>query len=150
MEVGGMSPNTVVVSYDGSPAATAALHCAAARVRPGGRVVVVHCYDVPASVLHPSEYQERLEDERVRAEAMLAGLPPLEDVELETELLSGPPARLVVNVANERGASEILLGTRGLSAGRALLGSVAHEVIHLAECPVTVIPERALTAVATG
>jgi nucleotide-binding universal stress UspA family protein len=137
---------TVVVSYDGSPAATAALECAAARVRPDGRVVVVHCYDVPASVLHPSEYQQRLEDERVRAEAVLAGLPPLADVELETELLSGPPARLVVNVANERGASEILLGTRGLSAGRALLGSVAHEVIHLAECPVTVIPERALAA----
>jgi len=25
-----------------------------------------------------------------------------------------------------------------------LLGSVAHELIHLAECPVTVIPERAV------
>jgi hypothetical protein len=25
---------------------------------------------------------------------------------------------------------------------RALLGSVAHELIHLAPCPVTVIPER--------
>jgi hypothetical protein len=25
---------------------------------------------------------------------------------------------------------------------RALLGSVAHDVIHLAACPVTVIPER--------
>ena len=137
-------PNTVVVSYDGSPASLAALECAADRVRPGGRVVVVHCYDAPATSLHKPQYERRLEEERERGEALLAELPVLDDVEVETELLSGPPARLVVNVANERGAREILLGTRGLSRGRALLGSVAHEVIHLAECPVTVIPERAL------
>ena len=47
---------------------------------------------------------------------------------------SPPPAR----------RDEIIIGTRGFGRARALLGSVAHELIHLADCPVTVIPERAV------
>jgi nucleotide-binding universal stress UspA family protein len=45
-------------------------------------------------------------------------------------------------VAEVRGADEIIVGTRGFGRARALFGSVAHELIHLAECPITVIPER--------
>jgi nucleotide-binding universal stress UspA family protein len=36
-------------------------------------------------------------------------------------------------VANVRGADEIVIGTRGFGRVRALLGSVAHELIHLAD-----------------
>ena len=45
-------------------------------------------------------------------------------------------------VAATREADEIIVGTRGYGRARALLGSVAHELIHLADCPITVIPER--------
>jgi nucleotide-binding universal stress UspA family protein len=51
-------------------------------------------------------------------------------------------AKAIADVANVRGADEIILGTRGFGRVRALLGSVAHEVIHLAACPVIVIPEQ--------
>jgi nucleotide-binding universal stress UspA family protein len=57
-------------------------------------------------------------------------------------VIGGPPARSIADVAKVRGADEIVIGTRGFGRMRALLGSVAHELIHLADCPVTVIPER--------
>jgi nucleotide-binding universal stress UspA family protein len=43
----------------------------------------------------------------------------------------------------ERGR-RIAVGCDGSPGSRALLGSVAHELIHLAECPITVMPERAV------
>jgi hypothetical protein len=38
----------------------------------------------------------------------------------------------------------IVIGSRGVGRVRALLGSVAHAVLHRAHCPVTVITERAV------
>jgi nucleotide-binding universal stress UspA family protein len=144
----------ILVAYDGSPASRAALRCAAARAAPNGVVVAVHCYDVPLGRMHApgraSEYQEVLEAERARGQALLDELPDLGEVAVEKELLSGPTARVLANAASERGAAEIVLGTRGFGRARSLLGSVAHELIHLADCPVTVIPERAVERLAGG
>ncbi len=51
------------------------------------------------------------------------------------------PAHEVVDVAREVGADLIVVGSRGLSAiGGLLLGSVAHRLLHLAPCPVLVVP----------
>jgi nucleotide-binding universal stress UspA family protein len=47
-------------------------------------------------------------------------------------------------VAAARGADEVVLGSRGFGRTRAPLGSASHELIHLARCPMTVIPERAV------
>jgi nucleotide-binding universal stress UspA family protein len=60
----------------------------------------------------------------------------------DSELIGGSAAKAIADVANVRGADEIVIGTRGFGRVRALLGSVAHELIHLADCPVTAIPER--------
>jgi nucleotide-binding universal stress UspA family protein len=142
----------IVVAYDGSPASRVALRCAARHAGPNGVVVAVHSYDVPLGRMHApgraAEYQELLETERARGQALLDELPDLGEVAVEKELLSGPTARVVANAAAERDAVEIVLGTRGLGRARSLLGSVAHELIHLAACPVTVIPERAVERLA--
>jgi nucleotide-binding universal stress UspA family protein len=51
------------------------------------------------------------------------------------------PAHEVVEVARETGADLIVVGSRGLSAiGGLLLGSVAQRLLHLAPCPVLVVP----------
>jgi nucleotide-binding universal stress UspA family protein len=47
-------------------------------------------------------------------------------------------------VAEARGADEIIIGTRGFGRVRAVIGSVAHELLHEAARPLTVIPEAAL------
>jgi nucleotide-binding universal stress UspA family protein len=61
----------------------------------------------------------------------------------ETELIAGSPTRVLQTVADTRHAGEIVIGTRGFGPVRALLGSVAHELLYLARCPVTVVPARA-------
>lgn len=53
-----------------------------------------------------------------------------------------PPADAIARVAEARHADEIIVGTRGFGRARAVLGSVSHELLHLASCPVTVLPER--------
>ena len=53
---------------------------------------------------------------------------------------SGEVAPSIVEVARELGSDLIVMGTRGLSDfSSLLLGSVAHKVLHYAECPVLVV-----------
>jgi nucleotide-binding universal stress UspA family protein len=139
----------VVVGYDGSPASRAALARAADRAGADGKLYVVHAYAVPADWVAGPPYQELLDIQLNRARDLMGRLEQdagadLEGVDWETEVIGDPPARAIAHVAATRDADEIVLGTRGFGRARALLGSVAHEVIHLAECPVTVIPERAV------
>jgi nucleotide-binding universal stress UspA family protein len=143
------SRRQVVVGYDGSPASRAALDCAGYRAAPDGVVVAVYCYDAPVTfhpLKQPSDYESLLEQAKEHGQAVLDALPSHspEGATLEKELLSGPAPRLLANVASARDASEIIVGTRGYGRVRALLGSVAHELIHIADRPVTVIPEGAV------
>ena len=138
---------TIVVAYDGSAAARAALSRAVDRVA-GGKVFVVHAYSTPADYWGGDHYQEMLDRALERGENLLDTLldaePRLADVDHETELIPGTPAEVVANVAEVRHADEIIVGTRGFGPIRAMLGSVAHGLLHIAPCAVTVIPERAV------
>ena len=144
-----MTAPTIVVAYDGSPAARAALHLAVDRAR-GGKLFIVHAYGAPADFWGAQHYQEVLDRALQRGEDLLDGLvvvePRLAEVDYETELIPGAPAEVVASVAEVRRADEIILGTRGFGRVRAVLGSVAHGLLHAAPCPVTVIPERAVAA----
>jgi nucleotide-binding universal stress UspA family protein len=140
----------VVVGYDGSPASRAALALAVRHARPDGRVVVVHAVKQPIGRYDGVPYQKQLDAVFGRARSLLAHLedeePGLGDVEWSTELLAGPPAVALADVAAVERATEIVVGSRGFGRARALLGSVARDLVHHAACPVTVIPERALGA----
>ena len=53
---------------------------------------------------------------------------------------TGQVAKTIAEVAREEGVNQIVMGTRGLGGIQGLLlGSVATQVIHLAEVPVTLI-----------
>ena len=139
----------IVVGYDGSPAARAALARAVDRAGDDGHIYVVLAYFLPADWVGAPSYQSLMNVELVRAKSQVAELEEesgvdLSEVDYETELIGDRPARAIAGVAAAREADEIIIGTRGFGRARALLGSVAHELIHLAECPVTVIPERAV------
>jgi len=55
-------------------------------------------------------------------------------------VVDGDPGLKVSEYAKEEGFDQIILGTRGLSDLKGLvLGSVSHKVIHLAQCPVTLV-----------
>jgi len=142
-----MTAPTIVVAYDSSPAARAALSLAVDRAR-GGKLFIVHAYGAPKDFWGAQHYQEVLDRALQRGEDLLDAVatiePRLTEIEFETELIPGDPAEVVAKVAEVRGADEIILGTRGFGPLRAIMGSVAHGLLHLAPCPVTVIPERAV------
>jgi nucleotide-binding universal stress UspA family protein len=134
----------VVVGFDGSAASHVALTRAIDRVGPHGKLYLVHAWDVPARGRGPHQpfVNLALADAEAVIEHAREVHPGLRGITWESELIGGPVAKAIADVANVRGADEIILGTRGFGRVRALLGSVAHEVIHLAACPVTVIPEQ--------
>jgi nucleotide-binding universal stress UspA family protein len=139
----------IVVGYDGSPSSRAALARAGRVAGSRGLVHVVHAYSLPNDLLPTPGYQRLLDTERERAQRLVAGLeeeagPDLQAVEWTVELIGARPARAIADFAKARDADEIIVGSRGRGRAGAMLGSVAHELIHLAACPVTVIPERAL------
>jgi nucleotide-binding universal stress UspA family protein len=138
----------IVVGYDGSPASRAAVHEAIRRVGADGCLYIVHAYRVPADYLGTGYYQVLLDEAaaegRNRIEALPREIDALADVEWYPEIIAGAPPEAIAHVADVRGADEIIVGSRGYGRARALLGSVSHELIHLARCPVTVIPERAV------
>jgi nucleotide-binding universal stress UspA family protein len=139
---------TIVVGYDGSDAARAALLFAARQAGIGGRVYIVHAYELPPDFLGSPNYDHLLSQRRDHGNALLGALPlqddPLAGPEYEKELIGGPPAESIADVARVRNADAIVVGSRGLGRIRALLGSVSHELLHIADRPVVVIPVAAI------
>ena len=135
----------IVVGYDGSPASRAALALAAEHTGADGKLYVVHAYTLPHDWIGTPDYQLLLDVVLDRAQACVKPLDDdLQGINWEAEVIADRPAHALAGVAAARDADEVIVGTRGFGRARALLGSVAHELIHLAECPVTVIPERAV------
>ena len=137
---------TIVVGYDGSAAALAAVEQSIDRAGPAGRLVIVHAYQVPADYTGASYYSFMVNDASDYAAAVLDGLERdcerLGTIAHERDISFGAAAPAIVGAAEVHDADEIVIGSRGVGRVRALLGSVAHDVIHHARCPVTVIPER--------
>ena len=136
-------PPAVVVGYDGSAHARRALEVAAERAQPGGKVVVVYAVS-PASESLDSSLHAKLVAARMRREDEIVGeLADVEfgDVRLEVEL---------IREARNHDANEIGVGSRGLGAIRAALGSVSHELLRRADRPVLVIPPGAAEGPSDG
>jgi nucleotide-binding universal stress UspA family protein len=144
----------IVVGVDGSDGAIKALGWALDQARARGDAVeVVHVYP-PVDVQYPySLVAERWTDaaaemtaERERAvrqvlEGLARDLPDDAPV-VTTEAVEGrQPARVLAERAQD--ADLLVVGTRGLGGvGGTLLGSVSHRLVHLAPCPVVVVPTK--------
>jgi nucleotide-binding universal stress UspA family protein len=139
---------TVVVGYDGSEPARAALDYAARRAGSGGRVVAVHAFNPAPDWLGTPYYDRALAAHQSEGRELLRSLEEQSelDVELTTSLLEGPPARAIIAAADARDADEIVVGSRGFGPVRGVLGSVSHAVLHGADRAVVVIPAGAASA----
>jgi nucleotide-binding universal stress UspA family protein len=134
---------SVVVPMDGSAPALRALRHVA-RSRHGGHVQVL-CVNVQPGMLPGSRITQRMIDEHQTAQGEEA-LQPARELAARLKLdatfyvRSGDPATQVIALAKETGASEIVMGTRGLSRlGGLLLGSTATKLVQLAPVPVTLV-----------
>lgn len=136
----------IVVGFDGSEAARAAVDYACDRAGANGKVIFVHAFGPPSDWLGHPNYQRVLDDHETRGHGLLDALRL--DVEqrggpqAEFELIAGAPAEAIARVAEVRKADEIVVGSRGFGPLRGALGSVSHELLHDADRPVVVIPKR--------
>ena len=129
-----------MVGYDGSPSSRAALELATQRAGDEGFLFIVYAYDLPPDFLASPNYERLLSEHKNHGRALLDALPAPGETEYEIELIGGPPAQALADIARVRQADEIIIGARGLGRMRALLGSVSHELLFIADRPVTVIP----------
>jgi nucleotide-binding universal stress UspA family protein len=71
-----------------------------------------------------------------RAEQRLAEL----GVDCEAHVWSGDPVDALVTIADEQKAQMIVVGNRGMTGARRVLGSVPNSVSHHAHCAVLIVP----------
>ena len=139
---------TIVVGYDGSTEAQAALVAAAARAGKGGTVVAVYAAEPATNWLDTPHYARAVEMRKERAARIFAELPRvgLADVKVEAELVDGPAPDAIADVARLRDAEEIAVGSRGLGWFRGALKSVSRRVLRVADRPVVVVPRTSADA----
>ena len=58
----------------------------------------------------------------------------------ETHVWPDEPAEALVGIADEQGAQMIIVGNRGMTGARRVLGSVPNRVSHTAHCDVLIVP----------
>jgi nucleotide-binding universal stress UspA family protein len=133
----------ILLATDGSPDAEQALAYARdLALRDNARVIVVHAFEpVPTYLGDPVE--GRVLARRVGAgeEVANAAAAKLQEAGIDpaVELLEGPAADAILNVANVRECDLIVMGSRGRRGLASLiLGSVSHKVVAHARAPVLI------------
>lgn len=140
----------IVVGYDGSDSAKAALDFAKNLTRAqGGSIVIAHVLEwSPYSFLTPTELEERHKrrgEELKRAEAAIL-TPVMESlsdsgIQISSSLKYGHIAATLVEIAKGEGADQIVIGRNGEPGlSSRVFGSVAISLAQAAPVPVTIVP----------
>lgn len=149
---------TIVLGYDGSDCARAALARAADLLKAtgDGKAIVVVAYPLSVTYVPPGmtaapmlmgpELQEHLdaleESARQQAEEAAAELRAA-GIEVETEVAAEHAADALLDAAGRHEADFIAVGTHGEGAiSGALLGSTSYRLIHRSRVPLLIVPLR--------
>lgn len=142
-----MPSSKILVAVDGSPASLRALDIAIDMLaqKPGASLGLLHVWNLHAiELLGAAEALDtnwlREADKRAADEALKDAVAKCQGASVDFEALvrSGHVAETITLVAREGGYDQIVMGTRGLGGVEGLLlGSVATQVVHLAEVPIT-------------
>jgi nucleotide-binding universal stress UspA family protein len=140
---------SALVGVDESLSARLALEHAAERVGPLGRLIVAHAVTPPPAALVAgpvpvASLGDLVLERRKLAEDLVTRLADQVDSQAEARVLDGRAASALATLAREEAVDEIVVGSRGFSPLRGALGSVSHALLHEADRPVVVIPERAV------
>ena len=144
--------STIVVGTDGSPTARKAVAQAAELAKVGDATLhVVGAYS-SATSLHLSsagamtvasvDVAGTVRDHAAQVESMLdetAVELRRQGVKVDTHAVAGDPAQGIVDVAKTYGADLIVVGNRGMTGAKRLLGSVPNKVAHGAPCSVMIV-----------
>jgi nucleotide-binding universal stress UspA family protein len=140
--IGGTEMGTLVVGYDGSECAGAALDAAAEMAKGlGDRIVLAFGYGPggPGEEYIATREAVRAVGERVTAEGVERAR--ADGIEVEVALVEERPTEALLSLASKHDARAIVVGTYGEHPIRgAILGSTPHKLLHLSERPVLVVP----------
>jgi nucleotide-binding universal stress UspA family protein len=138
--------NKIIWATDGSPSADAALGLAKSLAnQDGASLLAVHSIRVLAGPGSHGAFPEQADEEEVedKIKHQVAEL-GRDGISAETRIVEGgvsSAAHTIARVAEEEGADLIVVGTRGRTRLAGLLvGSVTSRLLHIAPCPVLVVP----------
>ena len=134
--------STIVLGYDGSACANAALTAAVESAKAHGDGIVVA---FGAGVRPTAEDSDRQKLVRQMggdwAEEALSAIRTQGVEDAQAVVVDARPAEALLQVARERNARLIVVGTHGeRPLTGAVLGSVPHKLLHLSKVPVLVVP----------
>ncbi len=137
----------ILLPVDGSEVSMDAARFAVGLVRKGLQAdIVLANVQEPASLYELVVAHDADMIERICAEAgahALASAQALLDqagIAYESEVAKGDPAHTLIDILERYGCDLVVMGARGQGTLRsALLGSVAHEVLHAAGVPVMIV-----------
>jgi nucleotide-binding universal stress UspA family protein len=142
--------NLIVVGTDGSDTAMKAVGKAAELARQtDGKLAIVSAYKPISAVkisgtagvgAEANSWAEGLSESAV--EAILrdaAQFAKAQGVDCEVHSRKGDPADALLSVAKDTNAELIVVGNRGMTGARRVLGSVPNKVTHHADCSVMVV-----------
>jgi nucleotide-binding universal stress UspA family protein len=137
--------SNILLATDGSaPSGRAAEFVASLARRYHAKVVVLHAF-TPVPGNHQSQgYSRALYETPEEAESLVAQvahrLNELGATQVETDVMEGPAANVIIGVAESCSPDLIVVGARGNSTWQGmLLGSVSMVVTQRAECPVLIV-----------
>jgi nucleotide-binding universal stress UspA family protein len=133
----------IVVGYDGSEYAKAAVRMALdlARAFGGEKVIVAFGYELSPVGGELHDYHLALKDMAKQRLAEATSLASQDGADVEGVVVERDPAHGLVELADQRDARLIVVGTRGESAILgALLGSTPHKLLQVSDRPVVVVP----------
>jgi nucleotide-binding universal stress UspA family protein len=142
---------TILVPMDFSPASHRALELAKSLSKTAGpsHLVLVHAYYIPVEIEQYLVEKGETTFDRISesvTKELEKILTELQDAKISSEYIArrGAPERIVLEIAREKHADLIAMGThgrRGLS--HLFLGSVAERVVRSSEIPVLTVREKA-------
>lgn len=136
--------SSLVVGYDGSDCARAALRTAAnlAAELTDTSIVVAFGFEVNPVGGELGDYRKALEEHGREVLSHATSQAAAEGITVEVVVIEGQPAEALVELARARDARAIIVGSRGESPLRgALIGSTPHKLLQLSDRPVLVVPE---------
>ena len=140
---------TIVLAVDGSKPSNRAVDYAAKLANEsGGRILAVHVEELMAGrAAGPVHVNEDAIQDEIRAHVKQLNEDGIKTELQITSTMTGGPAHVIAEAADREGADIIVTGTRGHTAlAGVFLGSVAQRLLHVAPCPVLVVPDTAATA----
>ena len=123
----------IVVGYDGSDCAKVALSTAADIARRyGEKLIIAFAYEVNRVAGEVGDYHHVLREMAGQRLQEGAGLVNGSDLNVEVVIVEESPARGLIDLADQRDARVIVVGTRGESPlHAAIIGSTPQKLVHM-------------------